>query len=650
MAVWAYHEPRGNPCDCGLPRSRHRVRHERGCQCGCSHKGSRSPSDKRRTRAERAFTVGLDGEGVGRAPHRYTLLAWSDAEGRRTKYIQNAAGLSTLACLRFLISMPRNARVFGYYLGYDWTKILTDLPNRDIYLLMRPQLRARPKDEGGGFSPVLYRGYQIQWLAGMVVIKRGSRTVTIWDVGKFYQGPFVEALKDAKIGTSAEIADIESMKGRRSEFSDDETDIIRGYCLKECKLLAQLVDQLNAAHEQAGLPLRTWYGPGSAATVALKRMGIAGKRGVIPEDMRIPVACGFFGGRFEHATIGRVAGPIYSYDIVSAYPAQLVQLPCLEHARWRYSNDKRDIRRAEQALVAWELVGRSKRAWGPLPVRLPNGSIVYPSTGASGWCWLAEFRAARAWSQVRFVGAWILERECDCVPFALISELFETRRRVGRKSAVGGALKRTYNSCYGKLAQVVGDPPFRCQPWAGMITSGTRAQLLAPMAAADDAILAVATDGIYSRARLDLDIGERLGQWEAGEPTEDIVLVRPGIYWNGKVVRSRGLPRKSVSKHQSAILRALESGASEAKLPPVNQFGGAGACVYRTPGALKRAPRYGEWYERPARISFDPRPKRRADWGLWELPDVESRPYRPGLLPPDAVMLRIAELLAEGMG
>jgi hypothetical protein len=546
------------------------------------------------------------------------------------------------------LDIPSAAKVYGYYLGYDWTKILADLPDRDLYLLMRPQLRARPKDEGGGFSPVHWRGYQIDWLAGMVKIRRGDRSVTIWDVGKFYQCAFVVALKDAGIGVS-ELADIQKMKDARSGFDASESDAIREYCLTECRLLAQLVDQLNDAHVQAGLPLKTWYGPGSAASVALKRMGIADKRGEIPDAMRIPVACAFFGGRFENATIGRVEGPIYSYDIVSAYPAQLVGLPCLEHARWEYTTRERDIRKAEQALVAWELTdSRSRRTWGPLPIRLPNGCIVFPSSGASGWAWLSEFRAAeQAWPQVRFVGAYVLKRDCDCSPFELISELFETRQRVGRKTAVGLALKRTYNSVYGKLAQVVGNPPFRSQAWAGMITSGTRAMLLGPIGAADDAILAVATDGIYSRAPLGLDTGERLGQWEPGEPAEDITLIRPGIYWSGNTVRSRGLPRKHISKHQEAILRALEAGASEAKLPPVNQFGGAGACIYRVPsGGIKRAPRYGEWYERPARISFDPRPKRRPDWGLWELPDVESRPYMPGLVSPDAALLRIAELLA----
>lgn len=644
---WAYHEPDGNPCrKCGLTRARHRVRHAPGCACGASHKGARSRGEKARGRARRRYTIGLDGEGMGSAPHRYTLLAWSDSEGRRSGYVEDTAGLDTERCLAFLAALPVDAHVCGYYLAYDWTMILRDLPNVALYRLFRPGLRKRPKTEGGGFSPVRWRGYHLHWLGGMMRVKRGrGEWVTVWDVGKFYQCPFVQALEDAGI----DAGDIPAMKKRRAEFGPKDAEKVRAYCLDECAKLAQLVEQLDAAHRAADLPLRTWYGPGSAATVMLDAWGIRKKRGEIPDAMRLPVACAFFGGRFEHGAFGRIAGPTYGADIVSAYPAECVRLPCLEHARWEWSEREADLDGAEQACVRFELATtRSKRAWGPLPVRAPDGTIVFPRSGASGWSWLVEYRAARRWSQVRFRGAWILRRDCDCAPFAGIAELFDARLRAGKKSAVGGALKRCYNSGYGKLAQSVGDPPFRSQAWAGMITSGCRARLLDVLWRYDGDVLAVATDGVYSRVPLDVDRGAGLGQWECDEYPGGIVLVRPGIYWTESDVRSRGLPRTLISAERAAILGAIERGEPGVRMPDIRQFGGARACIYLCPdGRIRRAPRYGEWYERPARISFDPRPKRQPDWGLWELPGVESQPYRPGRSPAGAA-LRAAEILGEG--
>ncbi len=91
----------------------------------------------------RRYWIGLDGEGLGRAPHRYVLLARSDAQGRRSSIVRRT-GLRTGECLHWLLNAPTDARLCGYFLGYDWTTILRDLPNAAIYSLLRPEIRQRP--------------------------------------------------------------------------------------------------------------------------------------------------------------------------------------------------------------------------------------------------------------------------------------------------------------------------------------------------------------------------------------------------------------------------------------------------------------------------------------------------------------------------
>lgn len=645
---YAYHEPIGNPCrECGLTRSRHRVRHPPGCNCGASHKGGRSPSDKTRTRRLRKYIVGLDGEGIGREPHRYTLLAWSDATGRHTDSIENVSGLSSKDCLEFIIqTIPTDAAVYGYYLQYDWTMMLRDLPDASIYRLFRPALRRIPGDEGSGFTYVRWKGFRLHYLAGMMRIMKGKRCVTVWDVGRFFQAPFCNGEKRSalyawNVGTKKERELIANMKERRNEFTRDDASQVSEYCLLECRKLAEVVAKLNDAHEQAGLPLKTWHGPGSTASAALRLMGIQDKRGKIPPAVEYAASCAFFGGRFEQSRLGYVKGPVYGYDIISAYPSQCVSLPCLEHARWERTTKEDTALRAEHAVVYYELASsRSKRAWGPLPVRLRNGNIVFPRTGSSGWIWLREFIAAKQWAQVRFKEAWTLVRECACKPFARVAEWFAERFRVGKNTGVGLTLKLCLNSIYGKLAQAVGEPKFRSQIWAGMITSGTRAQLLNPIAIADDAILAVATDGIYSEERLELDIGNQLGQWEEKEH-DSILLVRPGIYWTDNDVRSRGLPRPSIKNAQNAIRDAINQGLVDVRLPDITQFGGATASISITrQGTFKRSHRYGQWHTRPARISLTANPKRDEGFNLWDLDNVESMAYDQAPLSPEAQKLK----------
>lgn len=181
-----------------------------------------------------------------------------------------------------------------------------------------------------------------------------------------------------------------------------------------------------------------------------------------------------------------------------------------------------------------------------------------------------------------------------------------------------------------------------------MITSGTRAKLLDPIARYDESILGVATDGIYALEDIDVPCGDELGLWEPSE-YEKITLVRPGIYWTESTVRARGIGRKNLSESQKKVERALERGDEMIELPSIDQFGGALSSVYATKdGELRRADRYGQWFKRPVRITLDPRPKRAPEYALWELPGVESAPYRPTTLSIDAQKLKKLAELAWG--
>src|SRR5215216_3955585 len=119
--------------------------------------------------------IGVDGEGLGRKPHRYYLLACSEGDA-----IERREGLRTIACLEYLLRLgSRDANIAGYFLSYDWTMILRDMPNEKIHALLRPELRARAKDAGGGFDRVKWRSYRLHYLAGAMWIRKGDRRVTI---------------------------------------------------------------------------------------------------------------------------------------------------------------------------------------------------------------------------------------------------------------------------------------------------------------------------------------------------------------------------------------------------------------------------------------------------------------------------------------
>lgn len=587
--------------------------------------------------------IGVDGEGVDRTPHRYVLLACSDGD-----YVEDRNGLSTVDCLDFLLDLgTRDARLCGYYLSYDWTKILGDLTTSDdpkhldaIYQLFRPELRVRMS---GAFARVEYKGFKLHWLAGAMWISddRGRR-VTVWDLGKYYQGPFVDALKDWNVRPDVQKR-IAKMKKRRSLFTWDEIDGIRDYCFEECEALAEFADKLEKAHIDADLQPRGWFGPGSTASVLLKRHTIHERKGVTPPSLVAPIACAFFGGRAEIGRNGYVKGPIYGDDISSAYPAHAANLPCLEHGRWERVTKEKQIkgRSVVHALVRGR-IDNAPGSWCPLPVRLENGTIVFPSSGASGYWWRDEWLAAReGWGKgIVFEHAYVLRKECDCKPFAFLPEVFDRRYAVGKETGEGKVLKLSMNSVYGKIAQTIGGAQYANRAWAGMITSATRAQVLRRMMQMRslDSVLMIATDGLFSLEKLPADHmtsvkGKKTGQvvlggWERKEH-ESITLVRPGIYWLGdEKLRARGLGRDSLDKAKAELQTALEAGVAEVRLADRTAFGGAKQCVGMPPGKqIRRHRSYGEWHPIPTHVNLEPAPKRDPDWRPHTLTDVESGAY-----------------------
>jgi hypothetical protein len=257
----------------------------------------------------------------------------------------------------------------------------------------------------------------------------------------------------------------------------------------------------------------------------------------------------YYGGRFEVSHLGLLNGPIYEYDLRSAYPAGMLDLPCLLHTRWEHKPRGRRLP-AGEIYLAKVSFSHADGLWCGLPFR-QNGGLFWPFQG-TGWYWSIEIEAAR-----RFLGAkvivhdlWIGRRECECRPFDWVREVYEERRRIGSDTR-GYPLKLGLNSLYGKMAQRSGRGPYHDAVSAGLITALTRARLLEATGQDPEAVVMLATDAAFSRRPLALDIGKGLGQWECHE-WPDLFIGQPGVYWSpsdlSKLVKSRGAPRSVIGE------------------------------------------------------------------------------------------------------
>jgi len=717
------HKPDAPVCSCGMPAEKHRKRDRSGRdqsgrdqsgrdqsdrdQSGRYKRGSSKPRKREYVRHSMNDNkiVAIDGEGQGRAPHLYTYLAAVDEDGDVKGEIENENGLQTKECFEFFLDLGVT-RVFGFSLGYDLTKILVNLPDRLLYELNRPDVRKYVSRATGREShkAIYWKGYKLSYMRGKLGIQRAKwnsakhryvgegRSVILWDVFRFFQSKFVTALLDWKIAPPEKLERMRKMKDERGEFDKllkagkiSKKDI-QDYCKEECEYLAKLVCELIEAHKNVNLDLKVFYGAGSTATCLLKNLGIKEYLEKPPPEMRQALACGFFGGRFEISRSGPVDGKVYNYDISSAYPYQTAFLPCLKCGKWEHVTSKKTLRRRiEQGRLALvhALPRRSEAspdAWGPLPWRSPDGTILFPQSSGGVWVWKEEFLTAqRIFPGIEATEAWIYETPCAHKPFEALPEMYRERLQIGKEGR-GIVLKLGTNSVYGKTAQSIGQAPFQSYVWAGVITSNTRAQLLSCFESVKDwwSILMFATDGIFSREPLTFPtpkdtntweivgpdgkvIKKPLGGWEEKVYKKGIFLLRPGIYFplqatedEIKDVKARGMSKGVLLDNVDRIQEHWRTtrGSKHFEVNGVQRFVGmvTGVLKHSKSKPAKRNENYGEWIDYPIQASFIPGPKRHRmlpdnSLTMFEHMPGDSSPYRKANKAPETVALREAEAI-----
>lgn len=548
--------------------------------------------------------------------------------------------LQTEEILDFICDHPGNEILVGFAFGYDVTMIMRDLSEN------RQRKLFQAREFGEGHSPYTwYKEFDIDYLPKnylrvrrvrivrnvdgsetRIVIKGSSRT--IYETFGFFQKSFLKVLKEFKVATEVDLIEISENKDARAGF-ETITQKIRDYCALECVYLAKLMETFRGYCIDADIVPRSWSGAGKLAGAMHRKYSTPTAKQVnecIPPDVQAMANMAYYGGRFEITRVGSIEGEVYEYDIRSAYPAAMPNLPCVVHGKW-FHCDNDQMYGAGKVYVA-NVSFRSARRGGaqdhfgklnPLPIRSKEGHLYWPNEG-NGTYWSSEIDAARRLgTTVTVCSAWVYEKQCDCKPFQWVESVYEYRKSIGSQGA-GYPIKLGINALYGLLAQRRGNGVYTNLLWAGMITAMTRAKLIdAIIAAKPSSVIMIATDAIYSSEPIEgLDCGDKLGQWEDAS-LPGIFIVQPGLYWSPglKKRKSRGLSGKffeepgrteSFENAWEVYRQAVNSGL-EAEYPnvsvPVPGFIGLKLALSRN-----KPESAGRWIADQRTISFDPRNKR----------------------------------------
>jgi hypothetical protein len=531
--------------------------------------------ERRQSRKTPRPFMAIDGEGGGtdfEGRQNYLLMVAANSEQPRV-FHRDGERLTTRDCLEFLLSLPAEPILVGYYfVGYDANQILRGIIGTNngstIRRILKPvQGKYGPLSTYWGDYAITYQPGKYFRVSRVDPITRkliAGSTRTVYEAFGFFQCSFVDAITKWNIGSEQERIMIIENKSRRAEFLQ-LTDEIRKYCTLECLLLTRLMEKFRETCTEVGIRPREWSGAGELAEALFKKHGLP-KRPLTPREaaahqtstsprrperdpqLEIATNSGYYGGHFEVSRLGLLKGPIYEYDIHSAYPSEMRDLPCPLHTRWQHK--PRACRLPEgEIYVAKICFNHPDGLWCGLPFRGKNGGLYWPRQG-TGWYWSIEIETARRClhAEVAVMDLWVARRKCDCRLFDWVDELYDLRRRLGPDTR-GQPLKFALNSLYGKLAQRSGRGPYHDPVAAGLITAATRARLIEALAQDPEAVFMLAVDAVYSTDPLSLDVGDGLGQWEA-KVWPDLFVVQPGVYWSPseqeKSLKSRGAPRSVI--------------------------------------------------------------------------------------------------------
>jgi hypothetical protein len=304
---------------------------------------------------------------------------------------------------------PDGVNFGAYAFNYDATQIFADFQRKKVWEITR---RRSWKTKKKIKAPVLVGDYAFDYLKskwlkiwrlrdsdhpkkpkldknGNVVLKANGKPkmeidaiayICIEDAFGFYQSRFTKAIKplvsQGYVGKK-DYDEIEYMKEHRDEFDQLPFEDIKHYCHRELVCLSKTLTVLRDGFDRTGKPdkplrVPTWTGAGSPAG-ALIRMKELKKNHYSPDitvhlenitDQQDHAHLRFIGGRIEPLMQGYAMHRIlWLYDIVSAYPSALVQLPSMRDGKWEFHDAFDSQEAAERAALNATILDGFRVKW-----------------------------------------------------------------------------------------------------------------------------------------------------------------------------------------------------------------------------------------------------------------------------------------------
>lgn len=442
----------------------------------------------------------------------------------------------------------RSKILFSYNMNYDATAIIKMLliENKKYWREISTDILSKK-----GFN---YGDYNIRYFGKSLTINNGSYTTRIYDLAQFFEYEKLDNVAKKYINSQKEDSAnwvnkvVEYQQGKLTleymeEYLDNYFWQIGMYCQKDSILTYNLANYMKNAYTEAGF---NFDNPLSQAKIAEKHIL---KQTVYPETVKEEykkyerfAKLSYHGGLFETYRIGYLDYPIYNYDINSAYPYVMKDLP-----NWYNGFFDTVMQPSNNIKYGWYLTlfdceyipfpdfheQEIEFFFNKFSMKLPVASyrIVYPKGYRIQVVTRPEIELMKKYNFPYKVLRGVEWEQIDDRyknPFEWIESAYYKRLEIKKNNPDDPrqlALKKTYNSSYGKTAQhkkSIGK--LTNFFYSSYITALTRCRVAEQKILNPLNIIEIATDGIYSDKPLKLDIGENLGEWEFHEYDKALYL------------------------------------------------------------------------------------------------------------------------------
>lgn len=386
-----------------------------------------------------------------------------------------------------------------------------------------------------------YKQYKIFYIPGKVfkISAPGKNVYAYYDIAQFFHTSLEQATKTCLKLTTSEL------KGDRGIlFQTHTTTEIGEYCIEDAdhtKLLAAwYFEQL--------------YSIGFRPTKLLSAGNLAGQYmqdfSQIPLLQYVPFPVqslywdGYKGGWFELHKRGMFRS--YSYDIVSAYPAVMRDLPDVRDGVWKHEL----LENSRLGIVKIRIIG-GNGSINPISIKKNNLSYyVFYDQPDTAVITLTEFKAYEKAYDIEVLDAWsFIELAHPRYPFrCVVDKLFSLKQKNKDNYGLYTTSKEIINSLYGKSVEKYKDEKgwhtgnFFNPVYGAETTAAVRTQLYEAAKGHEKDIIMLATDSIHTTKKLPLRLSHELGAWDIEQENNPTVYYLSGIYQaSGHAPKVRGL-------------------------------------------------------------------------------------------------------------